>query len=399
MNAQAPDNAELLIGGLSETLKHASLPDRARQTGLRLLRRVSRPVRITLFGPKGSGKSSLLNMLIGWHLIPAGVDLPNLQLRHGPHWQMQLVHQNGETEICNHLDLARAAAAGPSMIVIDAPVSLLEKISFTELAPGRDLAATRAAMAWALPKTDIALWCANGFGDTDMALWSGVPEVLKDHAYLVLTKADLLARAGTLPQLMSALAPVVSEEFHSFLAVASPQGLAAWKDGVLVKPDILRASGGLGLIDTLRNHAAKGRQEDLDAAAAFLERYGSQPARTQAPAPERAPVAQPSALAGTTSPLAPALHQAADRIAELGSQLSAKGDSMEILQHCLELAEDLSTELYAVASAEPHEILEEVDQAAEMITLLQLEGGTSAAADAVHLLAQLRSELEFAAAA
>ena len=71
-----------------------------------------------------------------------------------------------------------------------------------------------------------------------------------------------------------------------------------------------------------------------------------------------------------------------------------KETAPEILSHCLEIATELSDILAPLIETPANTIVEDADRAAEMITLLMLEGGTSPAVDAICLLAQISQDIE-----
>ena len=89
MNGNITHEDGLVIGArLSELLEISGLDEHIRQVGLKLLRRVSAPVRVTVFGQPGSGKSQMLNMLVGRNLIDDGLHPPTLGIHYGREWRL-----------------------------------------------------------------------------------------------------------------------------------------------------------------------------------------------------------------------------------------------------------------------------------------------------------------------
>ena len=385
----------VIAARLTEFLENSGLEDRVRQSGLKLLRRVSAPVRVTVFGRPGSGKSQMLNMLLGRELIPDGLHPPTLSLHYGADWRLRLTLPNGQMEELTDFDLAAAVAKEPVFLDMEAPIEALKTLSLTELIAKGGKAEQKAAISWAVRRTDICLWCTTEFDDQDADLWANVPDHIKDHAYLVLTKAELWAERGELDARMVQMAEVASEEFHSFYAVAALQALSACKDGMLEDEALWSASGGEALVNALYDHAARGRQEDFDAADAFLYRY-----KSLASAPPVAPALEIHAQTERTVTADESLVRAKAFLDSSAQELSeitvsfGKDTAPEILSHCLEIATELSDILTPLGDSPANVLAEDTDRATEMITLLQLEGGATPAVDAICLLAQISQDIE-----
>jgi hypothetical protein len=152
----------------------------------------------------------------------------------------------------------------------------------------------------------MVIWCSQAFTPAERWLWSAMPDRLKDHGFLVLTKADELIREGTLADADRRLDDIVAEEFHSLVPVATLQGLAALCRDTGTDRDALAASGAEALISALLAHVEQGRRADLDAALLFLSRFGGGPGARGArggarlPCPPRRP-SLPAACPGVRS--------------------------------------------------------------------------------------------------
>jgi len=389
----------VIAARLTEFLEQTTIDDRQRQGALKLLRRVSAPVRVTIFGRPGSGKSQMLNLLLGRNLIPDGLHPPTMSLQYGKDWRLQLTLPNGQMEVMHDFDLTAACLKNPVFLDMEAPIEALKTLALTELIAKGGEPEQKAAVSWAVRRTDICLWCTTDFNEHDTALWQNVPEHIKDNAYLVLTKAEMWAEAGELEARIQKMAPIAASDFHSFYPVAALQGISACNEGMLTDQSLWKASGGEALVSALYDHAASGRLEDFDAALAFLDRH--QPTATHVPAvPTAAPVA----------PIAPAdvpecIHNARTLLEENSKDLAdvtlrfGKDTATEIIAQCLNVAHELSDILSPLEGGAANVLTEDADQVTEMITLLLLEGGTTPAADAVCLLAQLDQELARAVAA
>ena len=293
--------SSLVIAALEAALTSGRLPLTAEATARRLVSRLSSPVRVAILGLPGSGKSELLNMLAGQPIVPRDARLTTIWLNYGKR-PRTLVHlPDGRTEPHDGLLPEGVEDAQPERVEIEAPLPILEQISLTEVASDASISSQRAAIAEAVNGADMLLWCTQDFSGAEPMLWSHVPEPLKDHAFLVLAKADELHRDGVLTRRMADLEEVVADEFHSLFPVAARQGLTA----VSATPPNSReftASGGRALVAAILRHVEQGRRADLDNARLFLSRNGfaeqAGPANAAPPAsPDPAPSPAPAPAA------------------------------------------------------------------------------------------------------
>ncbi len=184
MNAESHISCDAnVISRLSAFLQRDALADRARHFGTQILRRIRAPVRVSIVGPTDAGKSQLLNMLTGQVVVPAGVSIPSLTLRHGAQYEIQTTLADGTTNVLAEPDLTCAAASSAAHVVVKAPIDMLRDLSLSELNLGSTNEERRISVAWAARHTDICLWCSGGFSDDDAALWQSFPDHLKDHAH------------------------------------------------------------------------------------------------------------------------------------------------------------------------------------------------------------------------
>lgn len=466
-----PPRPDMALSALEAALAGDRLTPAARESAKRLVRRLSRPVRLALLGLPGAGKTQLLNMLAGREVIPGGVAHPTLTLRHGPQIVTHMHFQGGGVETCDGLAPADLLQHRPVRVEIEAPLPILERVSLSEVVADASVEGQRAAVAEAVENADMLLWCTQEFADPEPVLWSLVPEALKDHAFLVLTKADILHQRGLLRARLDSFADLVGESFHSVYPVATTHALAALARGAQDQIGFT-GSGGRALVKAIYKHVAQGRQADLDNALLFLSRHAgaeteaeehpdaaqaslaeAAPGATVAPPPESVtpgghetvvvddpvPAAHDAPAADTaeqdadlraqafadampeqTEPpvdrpapqpqsrtseaaepvLTAALRAKALRVLEEGAaalpeppEAPDKAVAAEILETCTETLDRLSLLCAESEAVTPCPFAEDVEEAAEMGLLLQVEGGVGAAADAVTLLLQLRRGL------
>jgi hypothetical protein len=407
---QLRPSADSVVPHLAAALRSAALPARATLAGQQLLERLTSPIRVAILGHPGSGKSELLNLIAGERIIPAGVQLPSVELRFGTRRRMALVDPDGEETPLAMGDLGRVGREAATLLRIEAPLPVLSTLTLIEVATHGTAEEERAGVQWAATRADVVVWCSQGFTPAERWLWSAMPERLKDHGFLVLTKADELIRDGTLGRTIAGLEDVVAEEFHSLVPVATLQGLAALLSPAGIDRDALAASGAEALVSALLAHVEQGRRADLDAALLFLSRFAPGAAPTLPPEKIEAlaadiPAAVLEELSQPPAPVAPA--PAGDTAARaldilrgaavsLGDLAGADGGAEHILEGCAQAAQAVADTLDPVDLPDLHD---EAMEVAEMLVLLSLERSDTAAADAVTLLLQLRRDIGLAQAA
>ena len=399
---------------LEAALALPSLPARAALAGQQLLARLTSPIRVAILGHPGSGKSQLLNLIAGERIVPAATKLPSIELRFGPERRLSLVDAEDQETPGSFDDLARLGRDDARLVRIEAPLPILSTLTLIEVATEGTAEEERAGVQWAAARADVVIWCSQAFTPAERWLWSAMPERLKDHGFLVLTKADELIREGTLTRRIADLDDIVAEEFHSLVPVATLQGLTALCAPEGTDREALAASGAEALISALLAHVEQGRRADLDAALLFLSRFGggapvataSEPAPISMPASapvppvttEPPPVAAPlvPVAGGAPETLGHALDILTGCAGTLRDRLGKDGHTDHILEGCAQAAQAVADTLDPAFSPALHD---EAMEVAEMLVLYGLERSETAAADAVTLLLQLKRDLACAEAA
>ena len=294
---------DTVIERLQGALDGDTMPKAARDYAMHLLGRLSQPVRVSILGTPRSGKSELVNMFVGRRLIPKDAHLPTTEFVWAAEEAMTVTGADGSVNRYNAINMESLADGNAAFLKLELPVDILKRINLLEVVTNGAHEEIESAIDWAVRRTDIALWCSQAFDKSEQSVWARVPDSLKDHAFLVLTKADVLSAEKMLSKRVAELESVVAEEFHSLFAVATLQAVRA-TSGLSVDEAMFHASGGGALTSEILRHAERGRRADFDSAHMFLARYQvkdgdgssrpvSMPLATQQPVPETPPAVPP----------------------------------------------------------------------------------------------------------
>lgn len=363
------------VARLKAAIASGTLAPNARRQAQNLALRLQTGVRIAILGPENVGKSHLCNALFGHtstaddktscRLFYSGEDVPDI----------------------------------PDSVLRVAKVQVVP-VTSSLLCPGQALDvhtadASADVQAAVLDHFDIVIWCTHSFTEQEAVVWSGASDSLKDHSFLVLTKADELAETGQLQSRIVELQNVVAEEFHSLLPTTTLKLNAVKKAGKAIGDQLLAASGIKALSEALSALVDAGRRADIDSALLFLERNGIGLQFSEA-------IDGPVSNSGPGSDLcALALSNFTERAFDLAELTfdEAAGDMTEVLQFCEGIAEGLFEDVLnsQVAAKLTPDWTCSFEDATDKIVLLGMENDTRSAADAATILLQLRRDLEYMA--
>ena len=428
-----------VIDRLQGALDGDTMPKAARDYAQHLLNRLSQPVRVSILGTPHSGKSELVNMFVGRRLIPKDAALPTTEFVWAENEAMTVTGADGTVNRFDTIDLEALSDGSAAFLKLELPTDILKRINLLEVVTNGAHEEIESAIDWAVRRTDIALWCSQAFDEAEQSVWSRVPDSLKDHAFLVLTKADVLSAEKVLSSRVAELESIVAEEFHSMFAVATLQALRA-KEGAAVDEAMFHASGGGALTSEILRHAERGRRADFDSAHMFLARYqvknaplAKAAATVPAPAQVQEAVADPEPVAADApvealeakieqlaeaapTPALPErpkvenvalfldsvkyLKRRGDALGETAKELG-EGQAKPLVEQCVDAVEHL-VDVFSqdeTGCAATDAFIDELSEASDMMVLMQVEDGDGPAADAVTLLLQLRRDMEMQLAA
>ena len=255
---------------LKQAVESGLLPKNLQTKANQLLEKLETPVRIALIGRPKTGKTAILNLLVGQDVIPDGATLPTMTLCYGDKQEAECTLPDGSTVTLKNPSVDKILGQNPVYFELRMPLPALKKISVLEVVAPDDINAIHRASHWASKRAEVVLWCSRDFGDTDQRIWATMPPVIQDHALLMLTHADVLRDAGQLKDTAVSLRETFGHLFDKVLPIDGRSAVLARRDDGTVDRDRMRESGGLALISTILKKVSLGRQAAVDMAEVML---------------------------------------------------------------------------------------------------------------------------------
>ena len=91
---------EPVVRQLQAALERRQFPTEWQQWGTRLLDHLCKPVQVAVMGLPGSGKSTLINMMLGRSVVPRGSWIPVVEIAHGPQERTTYELEDGQCLRC-----------------------------------------------------------------------------------------------------------------------------------------------------------------------------------------------------------------------------------------------------------------------------------------------------------
>jgi hypothetical protein len=239
----------------------------------RLIERLERPARVALLGLPGSGKSSILNLLVGTTVVPETLRLPTIIVQYGEEARMVCTLTDGSTKVVPGSDLEQVLALAPALVTLEMNLPALKVISLLEVSAGPMEAEQRRAAGWASKRADIVIWCSTSYLPKEQTVWESLPDGVKDNSFMFLTKVDLLGSRDSAAAMHDRVEQRAGEEFRQILSISAKMARAAMPAGGPVNRDMFRDSGASAVITAIKTRVQSGRRADMDTAELLLARH------------------------------------------------------------------------------------------------------------------------------
>ncbi|SMP31018.1 hypothetical protein [Shimia sagamensis] len=389
-----------IVGQLHSVLSSGQVPRRQKDLGAEILSHLSQAVRVVVLGRPGSGKTSLINMMLGQEVVHAHKAVDVVEVVYGVAARVTAHLSDGTTHTFAGHSLDGQDCGDIQRLTYEVPLESLKTLAFCEVAQPNDVPHQQALLETALQEGQVLVWCSEGFDQVERTIWQSVPDAIKDHSFLALTKADRQIMKGDLGAQIAALEETAAQEFLGLHPIATLHALKA-RAGGEAQAALWQASGGQELVAAVEAQVRKGRAADLDQARVLLAQLGevveaSTQESVQTPAHQTSP-----SSASTTDTQAALLDQLQAHLQSAAQEMLSDLDDGKIpnseglLTRCASTVRALTSLLAADAGQEMDAtgLLEDAQDGEETLMLLQVEQSPSAAEDAVILLLQLRKEI------
>ena len=402
-----------VINQLGAALENDDIPKQYNALGKQVLKNLQNPVRIVFVGLPGGGKTSLINMILGRSVFPSFPNVDIVEVSYGADARTTAVYPDGSQSEIKGLDIGGNRTAGALSILVQLPEEILKQNTFCEVRLSGPLQDKARLLRKAVEAGQITVLCSETFREPEQALWKNVPDEVKDHSFLALTKADRQLTKGKLAQRIESLRSFTSEEFLGLFPVATLQGLAARLGGSEDRQDMWRSSGGRDLFNEISKQVRLGRSEDIDRATMLLAQFASATGSSSyGPSDTDRQTSNPQAHSfdqdqdfdakeetynqicqNTALQVCERLQKCAD---DLMANLSSTGgiDPDLLFDVCMEATSDLADLLSSqeLINGDGHDFADDVRDGEEVLLLLQVENKPEAAEDVVSLMLQLKKE-------
>lgn len=269
-----PDGELTVAQRLGRALDRGLLPAGGpAEAAERLIERLERPARIALLGLPGSGKSSILNLLVGSVVVPETLRLPTIIVQHGDVARMICTLTDGTSKVLPGHDLAEVLPLAPALVTLEMDLPALKVISLLEVSAGPMEAEQKRAATWASKRADIVIWCSTSYLPKEQAVWESLPDSVKDNSFMFLTKVDLLGSRESAVAMHDRVELRAGEEFRQILSISAKQARAAMPPGGAVNRELFRDSGASAVIAAIKTRVQSGRRADMDTAELLLARH------------------------------------------------------------------------------------------------------------------------------
>ncbi|MBX2806553.1 MAG: dynamin family protein [Hyphomicrobiales bacterium] len=186
--------------------------------------------RVVIAGETNSGKTSLVNFLLGGNLLPTDIVANTRRptyLRHGQTLSVKLNRSDGASAFIEQSDWRRLNWKNISSVEVHAPSAILEQFEILDLPGFFSQADSENNKLWLRP-SDLLIWCSpatQAWKASEQAIWKGINHP-RSCAFLAITHRDLLS-TKELNHVTERIAQEAPRFFMNWSAIAAPQAVSA----------------------------------------------------------------------------------------------------------------------------------------------------------------------------
>ncbi len=242
-----------------------------------LLRASLGPVRVAVAGEFSSGKSTLVNLLVGDAVIKTSVlasDLPPIVFSHGASHHISAGRwDDSQGVIGPPIDLGAELPEAVDFIRVSTPSEMLRDVEIIDLPGTNDPERDEQLLIDIAGQADILIWCTNAVNawrESEKHTWSNLPSALRKTGMLVVTHVDLKSVRKSVPRLLARLERETLDKFDAIIPLAAPKAQSATRNGAVEDAEAWAESGGQALWQGLQDQVATARRIAADAAQSFV---------------------------------------------------------------------------------------------------------------------------------
>ncbi|KIT14980.1 dynamin family protein [Jannaschia aquimarina] len=210
---------------------------------------------LAVMGEFSSGKSSLLNLLLGERVLPMQATATSLP----PVWftapdggpECQALMRDGRLQPITLEDAASSDDDDLLLVRMTHDAALLDGIDVIDTPGISDPHMAKDALDFLKPYLDAAIWCSaaeQAWRATEAKFWKSLPKDLHENGILVVTRIDQIRKAKDAGRIMKRVQREAGSLFAEALALATPAARAARADD---DQSAWNASGGAALMSAL----------------------------------------------------------------------------------------------------------------------------------------------------
>ncbi|MEM7718521.1 MAG: hypothetical protein AAF222_04900 [Pseudomonadota bacterium] len=246
---------------LKRLIDHVDISRADKVLADRCMRRLTQPLRLTVFGTDPGHAISLINLMVGQPVVSPSISRARIQLVHGDVAHARLQFRDGTQKRIEGAEFRHLFDENPTRVRIAIDLPVLKKLSILVAAEENPKSLCE-DFDKTVPVADISLWSGATLSPQIAAAWESAPDRLRDHSYLVLS-----------PEMEFANWKEIAQEFVEVIRV-DPRAAQAAKD----HPDgvdkvAFKETGGAHIVKTIKKEIDILQQSALDASEVLILRY------------------------------------------------------------------------------------------------------------------------------